>query len=102
MTEPLKPLSLIAVAPIGHEVAISWEDGVEQYLPLELLRRACPCAACCGEPDVIGRGYAPEKNYKANSFELKSYEFVGGYALLFKWADGHASGIYSYKLLRSL
>jgi len=99
MQEILKP---VAVAPFGNEVAFSWSDGTEQYLPLELLRRACPCAACCGEPDVIGRGDAPARNYKANSFELKSYEFVGGYALLFRWADGHASGIYSYKLLRSL
>ena len=87
--------------PTG-ELAISWGDGVEQYLPLELLRKACPCAVCCGEPDVIGRGEAPARNYKANSFELKSYEFVGGYALLFRWADGHSSGIYSYNLLRSL
>ena len=99
MQEILKP---VAVAPFGNEVAFSWSDGTEQYLPLELLRRACPCAACCGEPDVIGRGDAPARNYKANSFELKSYEFVGGYALLFRWTDGHASGIYSYKLLRSL
>ncbi len=91
----------IAPLPTG-ELAISWNDGVEQYLPLELLRKACPCAVCCGEPDVIGRGEAPARNYKANSFELKSYEFVGGYALLFRWADGHSSGIYSYKLLRSL
>lgn len=96
-------LNLVAVAPLPTgELALSWNDGVEQYLPLELLRRACPCAVCCGEPDVIGRGEAPARNYKENSFELKSYDFVGGYALLFKWADGHASGIYSYKLLRSL
>lgn len=33
---------------------------------------------------------------------MNAYEFIGGYALLFRWADGHASGIYSYKLLRSL
>jgi DUF971 family protein len=96
-------LNLVAVAPLPTgELALSWNDGVEQYLPLELLRRACPCAVCCGEPDVIGRGEAPARNYKENSFELKSYDFVGGYALLFRWADGHASGIYSYKLLQSL
>ena len=96
----MKPVA-IAPLPTG-ELAISWNDGKEQYLPLELLRRACPCAVCCGEPDVIGRGEAPSRNYKANSFELKSYDFVGGYALLFRWADGHASGIYPYALLRSL
>ncbi len=87
---------------MGNELAISWNDGVEQYLPLELLRRACPCATCCGEPDVLGRGEVPARNYKPGSFTLKSYEFIGGYALLFRWADDHATGIYSYNLLRSL
>ena len=95
-------LSLIAVAPFGNELAISWSDGMEQFLPLEKLRRACPCAVCNGEPDVMGRGDAPARNYKANSFELKGYDFVGGYGLNLKWADGHSTGIYSYSLLRSL
>ena len=96
-------LNPIAVAPLPTgELAISWSDGVEQYLPLELLRKACPCAVCCGEPDVTGKVVLPTKQYKAGSFELKSYDFVGGYALLFRWADGHSSGIYSYKLLRTL
>ena len=96
-------LNLIAVAPLPTgELALSWNDGLEQYLQLELLRKSCPCAVCCGEPDVIGRGVSPARDYKPNSFDLKSYEYVGGYALLFRWADGHASGIYSYRLLRSL
>jgi len=95
-------LQLKAVAPFGSELAISWSDGVEQFLPLEKLRRACPCAVCNGEPDVMGRGDAPARNYKANSFELKGYDFVGGYGLNLKWADGHSTGIYSYSLLRSL
>jgi len=98
----MQPLNPVAVAPMGNELAISWNDGVEQYLPLELLRRACPCAVCCGEPDVMGRGETPARHYKTGSFELKSFEFIGGYALRFIWVDGHSSGIYSYKLLRSL
>ena len=48
-------LKIIAVAPFGSELALSWSDGVEQFLALEMLRRACPCAVCCGEPDVMGR-----------------------------------------------
>lgn len=95
-------IQLIVVAPFGNELALSWSDGLEQFLSLEKLRRACPCAVCNGEPDVMGRGDAPARNYKEVSFELKSYEFVGGYALLFQWADGHATGIYSYDLLRKL
>ena len=99
MTESLK---LKAVALFGSELALSWEDGVEQFLPLEMLRRACPCAVCCGEPDGMGRGDAPSRNYKPGSFELKGYEFIGGYGLKLSWVDGHATGIFSYTLLRSL
>ncbi len=99
MTETLK---LNAVAPFGNELALSWSDGLEQFLALEMLRRACPCAVCCGEPDVMGRGDAPARSYKPGSFELKSYEFVGGYGLSLKWGDGHSTGIYSYQLLRDL
>ena len=99
MTESLK---LTAIAPFGNELALSWSDSLEQFLSLELLRRACPCAVCCGEPDVMGLGDAPARNYKPGSFELKSYDFVGGYGLSLKWADGHGTGIYSYNLLRSL
>jgi len=96
------PLKLAVVAPFGNELALSWSDGLEQFLPLETLRRACPCAVCNGEPDVLGRGEAPARNYKPGSFELKGYEFVGGYGLSLQWADGHATGIYPYSLLRSL
>ena len=102
MTEILKPLKPFAVASYGSELAISWDDGMEQFLELEKLRRACPCAVCNGEPDVMGRGDAPARNYKQGSFELNSYDFIGGYALLFRWADGHSSGIFSYSLLRRL
>ncbi|MCE9543554.1 MAG: DUF971 domain-containing protein [Verrucomicrobia bacterium] len=102
MVKPLNPLSLITVAPFGSELALAWDDGVEQFLTLENLRRACPCAVCCGEPDVMGRGDAQARNYKQGSFELKSYDFVGGYGLKLSWADGHSTGIYSYTLLRSL
>ncbi|MFZ9875131.1 MAG: gamma-butyrobetaine hydroxylase-like domain-containing protein, partial [Candidatus Methylacidiphilales bacterium] len=37
---------------IGTELAIRWPDGEESYLPLEELRKRCPCAACCGEPGL--------------------------------------------------
>jgi DUF971 family protein len=99
MTETLK---LLAVAPFGSELGLSWSDGVEQFLTLEKLRRACPCAVCNGEPDVMGRGEAPARTYKPGSFELKGYDFVGGYGVNLKWADGHATGIYPYRLLRGL
>ncbi len=90
------------VQAIGSELAIVWGDGVENYFPLEGLRRACPCAACCGEADVTGQVERPRNEYTASSFELKSYEFVGGYGFQPRWGDGHATGIYSFAYLRRL
>jgi DUF971 family protein len=50
----------------------------------------------------MGRGDVPARNYKTGSFDLKGYDFVGGYGLNLKWADGHATGIYPYQHLRRL
>ncbi len=87
---------------IGSEMAIGWNDGAESYLGLEFLRRACPCAGCGGEPDVMGTVLRPHVTYTALSFELRGWNFVGGYALQPRWGDGHDSGIYSYPYLRRL
>ena len=47
------------VQQIGDELAIAWNDGTESFVKIELLRRACPCAACGGEPDVLGQVVRP-------------------------------------------
>ncbi|MBA3272407.1 MAG: DUF971 domain-containing protein [Chthoniobacterales bacterium] len=95
-------LELTNVQLIGNEFAVSWADGQESYLPLELLRRACPCAACGGEPDVMGNLVRPHVEYTPRSFDLTGWNHVGGYALQPRWADGHATGLYSYSYLRRL
>jgi DUF971 family protein len=95
----LEPTSVQA---IGNELAIAWSDGQESYLSLDFLRRACPCAACGGEPDVLGNIVRPRVSYSARSFELLSWNFIGGYAIQPRWADGHDTGIYSYQYLRRL
>jgi DUF971 family protein len=87
---------------IGNELAIQWNDGSESYLSLDLLRRACPCASCGGEPDVMGNLVRPEMRYAPSSFELQGWQLVGGYALQPRWSDGHNTGIYSYQYLRRL
>jgi DUF971 family protein len=90
------------IQQIGDELAIAWNDGTESFLKLELLRRACPCAACGGEPDVLGNVSRPHVDYTDKSFQLTGFEMVGGYALQPRWADGHSSGIYSFTYLRRL
>ena len=90
------------IQQIGNELAIRWNDGAESYLLFEFLRRACPCAACGGEPDVLGHIDRPNVTYSGQSFELSGFDFVGGYALQPRWGDGHSTGLYSYKYLRRL
>ena len=95
-------LELANAQLIGNELALRWGDGVESYLPLQPLRRACPCAACGGEPDVLGNISRPNVSYSAQSFELLGWEIVGGYAIQPQWGDGHRTGIYSFQYLRRL
>jgi DUF971 family protein len=90
------------IQPIGNELAIQWKDGIESYLGLEFLRRACPCAGCGGEPDVLGNISRPAVTYSDDSFVLRAFDAVGGYALRLTWADGHNSGLYSFQYLRRL
>ncbi len=90
------------IQQIGNELAIHWNDGEESYFGLELLRRACPCAACGGEPDVIGNISRPLVSFNEKSFQLTGFDLVGGYALQPRWADGHSTGIYSFTYLRRL
>jgi DUF971 family protein len=91
------------IQTIGNELALKWEDGSESFIPLEALRRACPCAECKGEMDMMGNVYrAPEKPLRADSFRLVRIGQVGGYALQPQWADGHATGLYSFEYLRGI
>jgi DUF971 family protein len=95
-------LELNDVQLIGNELAMRWSDGVESYVGLERLRRACPCAMCGGEPDVLGNIVRPDVSYTASSFELVGWQSVGGYALQPRWGDGHNTGLYAFQYLRRL
>jgi DUF971 family protein len=90
------------IQQIGNELAIQWNDGSESYLNLETLRRACPCAACGGEPDVLGNISRPLVGYTDDSFQLAGFNIVGGYALQPRWRDGHDTGLYTFQYLRRL
>ena len=94
----MKPVDLQS---IGNELAIKWDDGAEDFIPLETLRRSCPCAGCNGEVDILGNVYKnPDKVLTPKAFELVRLEAVGGYAVQPVWADGHSSGIFSFDYLK--
>jgi DUF971 family protein len=90
------------IETVNNFLAIVWEDGQETFVDFETLRRACPCAACKGEANILVAAAPIPHNFTPASFELRSWHYVGGYALQPQWGDGHASGIYSYDYLRRL
>jgi len=88
---------------IGEELAIKWEDQTESYVRLERLRRACPCAGCRGEIDVLGQLHqGPEIPLAPQSFQLTRISPVGGYAVQPVWGDGHSSGLFTFDYLRRI
>ena len=89
------------IQQIGSELAVKWEDGSESFITLEKLRRYCPCAGCQGEVDIMGKLHkAPDKALPPTAFELVRITMVGGYAIQPEWADGHASGLFSFDYLK--
>jgi DUF971 family protein len=91
----------VDIQQIGNELAIKWDDGGENFIPLEQLRRGCPCAGCKGEVDIMGNVYKnPGKILTPKAFELVRIVSVGGYAVQPVWADGHSTGIYSFDYLK--
>ena len=93
----------VDIQHIGNELAIRWADDSEDFFLLEKLRRACPCAGCSGEVDILGNVYKnPDKVLSATAFELKRFVPVGGYAIQLFWADGHNSGLFAFDYLKRL
>jgi DUF971 family protein len=89
----------------ARTMEISWADGHQATYPHEILRGYCPCAGCQGHSGTIRfiPGGELEARFKpGGDLELRNIEQVGNYALRFDWGDGHNTGIYTFRYLRSL
>lgn len=74
---------------------IDWADGHRGIYPHELLRGYCPCAGCQGHSGEI-------RFVSGGDTSIKTIKPVGDYALELEWGDGHSTGIYTFRYLRSL
>ena len=78
---------------------ITWDDGQLTEYDWDALRRACPCAYCSGEGTFAGNVNS-ETKFSEQQTTLKEVYAVGRYGLTPEWADGHDTGIYTFKMLR--
>ncbi len=95
------PFTPRRVAPTddGHALRIDWADGHTSVYEPRYLRLQCPCAQCVEE--TSGRGLLRPESIPEDVMPLE-IQYVGRYALLFLWSDGHATGIYPFNYLRGL
>ena len=87
---------------IGNEIAIAWSDGTESYLPMERLRAWSPSAENTGERDLLGRQYGGTDQKEFPGVTVKSWRYIGGYAVQFEFSDGHNTGLFPFDYLRKL
>ena len=96
-------MKLADLQVIGDQLALKWEGGNEQFIELEKLRKACPCAPCAGEIDVLGQMHkGPDAVLNEASFQVNQLQLIGGYAVQVFWKDGHSTGLYSFDLLQQM
>lgn len=82
-----------------RRLRIEWGDAhVSEFEPY-YLRLQCPCAACVEE--MTGRPLLDPRSVDPGVYPLE-IEYVGRYALQFRWSDGHSTGIYPFEMLRKL
>jgi prepilin-type processing-associated H-X9-DG protein len=105
MTDP-RVLPTRVKAPRGGRIMeIGWADGHVGFYPHEILRGYCPCATCQGHGGTIRfipGGEIEARLSPGGDLELREVQQVGNYALKLAWGDGHDTGIYTYRFLRSL
>jgi DUF971 family protein len=78
-------------------LAISWDDGTESDFDAEYLRVESPSA------EVKGHSAADRKTVGGKrDVRLAGVEPVGNYAVRLSFDDGHSTGIFTYRYLKTL
>jgi DUF971 family protein len=83
----------------ARTLRIEWQDGHRTVYDFTTLRWLCPCAFCRGEAGQPG-WLDSDPVLTEEQVTLSDVSLVGHYALQPYWADGHATGFYTFALLR--
>ena len=99
----LKPLHLDLKRNQG--LRVQWNDGHESFFPLPLLRKLSPSAeqqALREELEANPLAVLPESAQTSGELTAEDAELIGNYAIRIRFSDGHRTGIFSWKYLRSI
>ena len=81
----------------SHVLEVAFDDGTSYRLPAEYLRVHSPSA------EVQGHGPGQKVLVAGKrDINIDAVEPVGHYAVLLRFSDGHASGLFSWSVLHSL
>jgi len=86
----------IQVRRADRTITIRWAPDDARVYKARDLRCACPCAGCVDEH--TGTRTLDPATVPAD-VTVESAELVGRYGLRIRWSDGHAGGIYTWRLL---
>ncbi|MBH55459.1 MAG: hypothetical protein CMI18_14100 [Opitutaceae bacterium] len=90
------------IQAIGDEIAISWDEGVESYYQMDFLRANSPSAENMGETDILGNRHGGDGPSEFPGVKVTGWEFIGNYAIRFRFSDGHSTGLYSWDYLKQI
>ena len=85
-----------------QRLIVDWKDGRHSEYLLGGLRGQCPCATCRTERESQGGNPLRILRYDPSRVRVTHAELVGSYGIRFRWSDGHDTGIFDFRLLRSL
>lgn len=81
----------------SHVLEVAFDDGASFRLPAEYLRVNSPSAEVQGHGKAQRRLVAGKRHVGIDAVEP-----VGNYAVLLRFSDGHATGLFSWSLLHEL
>jgi len=85
-----------------QRLIVDWQDGQRGEYSLAQLRRICPCATCRTERESNRSNPLAILRADPSGVTVTSARLVGNYAIQFFWSDGHNTGIFDFRFLRSL
>jgi DUF971 family protein len=103
-----KPASVKIHVTSGTGVDIIWSDEHVSHYDFAYLRDECPCATCNEEREKkrafgsAGPASAAALPMFKPKTRAQAATVVGNYAIQITFSDGHATGIYSYDILRTI